>query len=85
MNELAASVGMTQPTTSKHLRVLREAGLVQVRIQAQSRRYGIDPRGWRGAEEWLTEQRRVWSASLDRLDLHLRNDEGAADADPSRR
>lgn len=62
---------MTQPQTSKHLRVLREVGLVQVREAGKQRLYGLDARGLRPVHEWTGGFERFWSGSFDRLDAYL--------------
>jgi DNA-binding transcriptional ArsR family regulator len=69
--ELVEQLGLTQPGTSKHLRVLREAGLVQVRHDAQRRIYAIDPTPLLELDTWLAPYRRLWEARLDALERHL--------------
>jgi DNA-binding transcriptional ArsR family regulator len=69
--ELVQLLGLSQPGTSKHLRVLREAGLVRVRNQAQRRVYELDPRPLAELDEWLVPYRRFWSERLDALERHL--------------
>jgi DNA-binding transcriptional ArsR family regulator len=69
--ELTTALGLTQPGTSKHLRVLREAGLVRVRPQAQRRVYELDPGPLSELDDFLSPYRRLWSASLDALQRHL--------------
>jgi DNA-binding transcriptional ArsR family regulator len=71
VGELVDQLGLTQPGTSKHLRVLREAGLVQVRQQAQRRVYAIDPGPLAELDVWLAPYRRLWNESLDALGRHL--------------
>jgi DNA-binding transcriptional ArsR family regulator len=71
VGELVAALSVSQPAVSKHLRVLREAGLVQVRGDAQRRLYRIDPGPLREVDEWLAPYRARWSASLDALEQHL--------------
>jgi DNA-binding transcriptional ArsR family regulator len=71
VGELVAEVGLSQPATSKHLRVLREAGLVQVRVDAQRRVYAIDPAGLAPLDAWLAPYRRLWNDRLDALGRHL--------------
>lgn len=71
VGELVERLGLTQPGTSKHLRVLREAGLVQVRQDAQRRWYELRPEPLAEIDQWLAPYRRLWSASLDRLERHL--------------
>ena len=68
-------LGLTQPQTSKHLRVLREAGLVRVEQRAQQRIYAVDPRPMVELDRWLAPYRRLWNARLDRLGEHLAHDE----------
>ncbi len=62
---------MSQPAVSKHLRVLREAGLVTVRPEAQRRLYRLAPEPLKEMDEWLAPYRRLWSKRLDRLERHL--------------
>ena len=71
VGELVDRLGLTQPGTSKHLRVLREAGLVQVRQEAQRRVYAIDPGQLAELDVWLAPYRRLWNDSLDELGRHL--------------
>jgi DNA-binding transcriptional ArsR family regulator len=71
VGELVDQLGLSQPAVSKHLRVLREAGLVQVRGDAQRRLYSVRPEPLRAIYEWLAPYRRMWAASLDELERHL--------------
>jgi DNA-binding transcriptional ArsR family regulator len=71
VNELVGALSMSQPAVSKHLRVLREAGLVKVRIDAQRRWYGLDPRPLAEIDAWLAPYRRYWADRLDDLERHL--------------
>jgi DNA-binding transcriptional ArsR family regulator len=71
VTELAHDLGMTQPQASKHLRVLREVGLVQVRGVGKQRLYGLDARGLRPVHEWLGGFERFWNESFDRLDEYV--------------
>ena len=71
VGELVERLGLTQPGTSKHLRVLREAGLVQVRKEAQRRVYALEPRPLVELDAWLAPYRRLWDEHLDRLERHL--------------
>ena len=73
VNELVEELGFTQPTTSKHLRVLRDVGLVRVRKEAQRRIYTIDPAPIAELDAWLAPYRRLWNAHLDVLGRHLDN------------
>ena len=69
--ELTEHLGLTQPGTSKHLRVLREAGLVRVRQDAQRRWYELRPDPLVEVDEWLQPYRRLWADRLDALERHL--------------
>lgn len=71
VGDLVARVGLSQPSVSKHLRVLREAGLVEVRTDAQRRLYRVQPAPLAEVAAWLEPYRPLWSASLDRLEHHL--------------
>ena len=71
VGELVERLGLTQPQTSKHLRVLRDAGLVRVEQRAQRRIYAVDPEPMTELDEWLAPYRRLWNTSLDRLGAHL--------------
>ena len=71
VGELVDRLRLTQPGTSKHLRVLREAGLVQVRTEAQRRVYAIDPGPLAELDVWLAPYRRLWNERLDELGRHL--------------
>jgi DNA-binding transcriptional ArsR family regulator len=81
VTELVEVLGLAQPAVSKHLRVLREAGLVRVRTEAQRRIYSVDPAGIRALDDWLTPYRRLWNERLDALGRHL----DATDDDPGHR
>ena len=71
VNELVAGLGLSQPGVSKHLRILREAGLVEVRADAQRRLYTLRPRPLEELHRWLEPYRRLWSGQLDALEQHL--------------
>ncbi len=71
VSELVTSLGISQPGTSKHLRVLLEAGLVDVRPDAQRRIYQLDYGPLVQIDEWLSPHRMMWEAALDRLERHL--------------
>jgi DNA-binding transcriptional ArsR family regulator len=71
VNELVAALGLTQPGTSKHLRVLRDAGLVRVRPDAQRRVYELDPAPLAELAGWLAPYRDLWEDRLDALGRHL--------------
>ena len=71
VGELVERMTLTQPAVSKHLRVLKEAGLVEVRPDAQRRLYRIRPEPLAELDAWLEPYRALWAESLDRLDAHL--------------
>jgi DNA-binding transcriptional ArsR family regulator len=71
VNEIDRQLGMTQPTVSKHLRVLREAGFVEATVDAQRRLYRLRPEPLQEIDAWLAPFRRFWSARLDALERHL--------------
>jgi DNA-binding transcriptional ArsR family regulator len=71
VGELVGELRLSQPAVSKHLRVLREAGLVRVRADAQRRLYHVRPEPLRALDEWLEPYRRMWAARLDELERHL--------------
>jgi len=67
VGELVAELAMSQPAVSRHLRVLREAGLVAARTDAQRRLYRLEPAPLAALDSWLAPYRQMWAASLDRL------------------
>jgi DNA-binding transcriptional ArsR family regulator len=71
VGELTEELGLTQPGTSKHLKVLREAGLVRVRPEAQRRWYELRPEPLAEIDAWLTPYRQLWTTHLDALERHL--------------
>jgi DNA-binding transcriptional ArsR family regulator len=71
VNELVAKLDISQPGVSKHLRVLREAGLVEVRTDAQRRLYRVRPEPLAEIDAWLAPYRRLWANRLDALERHL--------------
>ena len=71
VGELERRLGMPQPSVSKHLRVLREAGFVESRVDAQRRVYRLRPEPLRELDSWLAPFRRFWSAHVDALERHL--------------
>jgi DNA-binding transcriptional ArsR family regulator len=83
VGELAGRLGLSQPGTSKHLRALREAGLVRVRKDAQRRWYELRPEPLTEIDEWLQPYRRLWAASLDALERHLDSMPGETASDDS--
>ena len=71
VGELVEDLRLSQPGVSKHLRVLREAGLVGVRADAQRRLYQLHAEPLAEVDAWLEPYRRLWSARLDALEAHL--------------
>jgi len=71
VGELVDSLGLSQPAVSKHLRVLKDAGLVEARPDAQRRLYRIRPEPLEELDEWLASYRQLWTTHLDRLEGHL--------------
>jgi len=71
VGELVERLEVSQPVVSKHLRVLRDAGLVRARIAAQRRCYRLEPAGLATIESWLEAYRRAWARRLDALEAHL--------------
>jgi DNA-binding transcriptional ArsR family regulator len=71
VGELVGRLGFSQPAVSKHLRVLKEAGLVEARVDAQRRLYRIRPEPLADLDQWLASYRQLWATRLDRLEDHL--------------
>jgi DNA-binding transcriptional ArsR family regulator len=71
VGEIERELGMPQPTVSKHLRVLREAGFVESTVDAQWRLYRLKPEPFQEVDAWLAPFRRFWSAHVDALERHL--------------
>jgi DNA-binding transcriptional ArsR family regulator len=72
VGDLVEAVGMPQPGVSRHLRVLRDAGLVEVRPDAQRRLYRLRAEPLRELDAWLEPYRAEWAGRLDSLEAHLR-------------
>lgn len=81
VGELVEELELSQPAVSKHLRVLREAGLVTVRVAAQRRCYRLRPEPLAEVDAWLAPYRRFWSGRLDALERHLDRTEPDGDGD----
>lgn len=75
VGELCERTGLSQPNTSRHLRILREAGVVAVRPDGRRRLYQLRPERLIELDRWLTPYRELWRSSLDELEAHL--DEGS--------
>jgi DNA-binding transcriptional ArsR family regulator len=80
VGEIERQLHMPQPTVSKHLRVLREAGFVESTVDAQRRLYRLKPESLQELDAWLAPFRRFWSAHIDALERHLDRMEQAAPA-----
>src|SRR5215472_2532425 len=79
VGEIERQLRMPQPTVSKHLRVLRDAGFVESTVDAQRRLYRLKPEPFRQVDDWLAQFRRFWSTHVDALERHL----DGMDEDPS--
>jgi len=71
VGEIESQLRMTQPTVSKHLRVLRDAGFVESTVDAQRRLYRLKPEPFQEVDAWLAPFRRFWSVHVDALERHL--------------
>ena len=71
VGEIERQLRMSQPTVSKHLRVLRESGFVESTVDAQRRLYRLKPEPFQEVDDWLAQFRRFWSTHLDALERHL--------------
>jgi DNA-binding transcriptional ArsR family regulator len=71
VGDLVDRLPLSQPAVSKHLRILKQAGLVEVRAEAQRRLYRVRPEPLAELDRWLTPYRRLWTTHLDRLEEHL--------------
>src|SRR5215510_14101419 len=76
VGEIERQLRMPQPSVSKHLRVLREAGFVESRVDAQRRLYRLRPEPLMEVDAWLAPFRRYWSKHVDALERHLDRTEG---------
>lgn len=73
--DLVEALAISQPGVSKHLKLLREAGLVRVRADGQRRLYSLEPQGLAELETWLAPYRRAWADRLDALEAHLEREQ----------
>ena len=74
---VSAFPGISQPAVSKHLRILKDAGLVDMRVQAQQRIYALQPKGLAELDAWIAKYKVFWSDRLDALEQHLSEKKGA--------
>lgn len=82
VSEVVEEVDIQQSGVSRHLRILREAGLVTVRQDAQRRLYSLEPEPLRELDEWLDHYRELWDARLDRLESHIDQQRATEDDKP---
>jgi DNA-binding transcriptional ArsR family regulator len=82
VGELVQTLAISQPTMSKHLKILRDGGLVSCRIAAQRRIYQLETGPFESLDQWLAPYRQLWSERLDALERHL-IDETDAERTPS--
>jgi len=80
VGEIEAKLRLSQPTVSKHLRVLREAGFVESQVDAQRRLYRLKQQPFQELDDWLAQFRRLWTRHVDALERHL--DRMKSDQDP---
>lgn len=80
VGDIERRLRMPQPSVSKHLRVLRDAGFVEAKVDAQRRLYRLKPERLREVDAWLEQFRRFWSAHVDALERHLDHMEQSARA-----
>jgi DNA-binding transcriptional ArsR family regulator len=85
VGEIERRLGMPQTSVSKHLRVLREAGFVEARVEAQRRVYRLRPAPLMEIDAWLAPFRRLWTTHLDALERHLDRLEHASQPPPAPR
>jgi DNA-binding transcriptional ArsR family regulator len=74
---VSAFPDISQPAVSKHLRILKDAGLVDMRVQAQQRIYALQPQGLAELDAWIAKYKVFWSDRLDSLERHLDKNKGA--------
>ena len=81
VNGLVTRLGLAQPQVSKHLRVLREVGLVEVREEGRQRMYRLNGQPLKAIHDWVRDYERSWSERFDRLDVVLEELKGREDGD----
>ena len=82
VGDIERQLSMSQPAVSKHLRVLREAGVVEATVDAQRRVYRLKAKQLQEIDEWLAPFRQLWSTHVDALERHL---DGMAQSTPTKR
>ena len=85
VGDIERRLRMSQPAVSKHLRVLRDAGVVESTVNAQRRLYRLKPEPLQEIETWLAPFRRVWSAHVDALERHLDRLHGPVSANETKK
>lgn len=75
VGDLVEALGVSQPGVSRHLKLLRDAGLVRVRAEGQRRLYSLEPAGLADLDTWLMPYRRFWAGRLARLGAHLEREQ----------
>lgn len=78
--DLVAQANMTAPAVSRHLKILREAGIIQQRVDGTKRFYSVQPEALKSISDWTISHRSFWEAGLDRLDALLAQEQGTPDA-----
>ena len=73
---VSAFPGISQPAVSKHLRILKDAGLVDIRVQAQQRIYSLNPKGLAELDAWIAKYKVFWTERLGALEQHLSKNKG---------
>ncbi|GIE97648.1 ArsR/SmtB family transcription factor [Paractinoplanes rishiriensis] len=81
---IRAEFGISQPATSRHLRLLRQAGLTRARADGRHRHYAVAPEGVREAEQWLDQFHSLWAAGFDALRAEVTREDGQSCTLPSR-
>jgi DNA-binding transcriptional ArsR family regulator len=81
VNDLVTRLGVAQPQVSKHLRVLREVGLVEVRDQGRQRMYRLNGQPLKSIHDWVKDYERSWSVRFDRLNVVLEELKGKEEGD----
>ena len=74
VGEISAKLHLTQPQTSKHLRVLADAGVVDVKVDAQKRIYSLNAKKFQDLDVWVSQFRKLWEDRLSRLEKHLKGE-----------
>jgi DNA-binding transcriptional ArsR family regulator len=76
VSDIVAELPVSQPQVSKHLKVLKDVGLVEMRVEGRNRLYRLDARALKPVHDWVSEYERLWNERLDRLDGYLEDLQG---------